>query len=117
MAIPKGQVAEGAWRVGKLAVVSSSCGGYIRLCFFREQTEEPDPREHSVVWSSRLSHKLGALRLTPEAGIETWAWSADQHPCSSAPAVLGTDLIHEVNTESDTSGPNPGGVETAQISS
>lgn len=30
---------------------------------------------------------------------------------TETPAVLGTDLIHEVNIESDTSGPSPGGVE------
>lgn len=30
---------------------------------------------------------------------------------AKTPAVLGTDLIHEVNIESDTSRPNPGGVE------
>lgn len=38
---------------------------------------------------------------------------ADQQrePSAETPAVLGTDLIHEVNTESDTSRPSPGGVE------
>lgn len=50
------------------------------LCFSREWTEEPDPREHPGVWLSQLSRNLGALRLTPEGGMATWTWSADQVP-------------------------------------
>lgn len=83
MAILKGQVAEGSMACGKLG-----CGFFMwrlhqaGLCFSGEQTEEPDPREHPGAWLSQLSHKLGALRLTPEGGIATWTWSADQSPCS-----------------------------------
>lgn len=82
MATPKGQVAEGSMVCGKLGSVFMWRLHQAGFCFSRDQREEPDPREHPGVWLSQLSRKLGALRLTPEGGISTWTWSADQRPCS-----------------------------------
>lgn len=47
-----------------------------------------DPRKHAGVWLNQLSHKLAALRLTPEGGFATWLWSADQSPLLS-PSCAG----------------------------
>lgn len=90
--------------------------GSVRLC--REGASRaasgarPQKMPETVAAQGRLREGgPGSPVSSGQVLVGTLCADRQREPSAETPAVLGTDLIHEVNTESDTSGPSPGGVE------